>query len=182
LLLTCDLATKDILKEECVPGSDNQFQMIKIPNLKNSWQIQKDCLFPTRENVSYAIGLFYDEWSRRFGDPEGKVKNTLNNLMIKWEHERKVIHGVAFDMEGQPVRGKIKGLTITPTYLWVWTNPKYKRIAATALVHELVHSALWTNIGIHGDPDHEGLDFLGWTRAHTEFIEELNRVLAYKDI
>jgi len=168
--------------ESCDPSSLKKLQMSQIPHLKNSWQIQDECSFPSVHNVSYVIEMFYSNWKVRFGDPDEAVKKTLNNLIVEWGSKKKVILGAAFNVQGEPMKGEARGLTLMPTYIWVWTNPTYKRIAATALIHELVHSAIWSQNKYHGDPDHEGKDFRGWTAAHTEFIKELNRVLAYKDI
>ena len=29
-------------------------------------------------------------------------------------------------------------------------------------------------MGVHGDPDHEGLEFSGWTPEHTKMIKRVN--------
>ena len=101
--------------------------------------------------------------------------------MIEWGDKLKPIVGGAFDVNGKPIEGRARGLTLLPTYIWVWEN-QYERIAATAFVHELVHAALWAQNGYHGDPDHEGGEFEGWTPKHTKFIREINILLAGLDI
>ena len=165
----------------CKITSPNRPQMVQIPRFKNSWQIQRNCDFPKASNVSFVVDLFYKKWKERFGDQGGKVLKTLNNLMIEWDSKKKPILGLAFDGNGQPIEGEARGLTLLPGYLWLWEN-RYDRIAATALVHELVHSAIWAGNGRHGDPDHEGSDFAGWTTEHTKFIREINNLLARLDI
>ena len=167
--LTCDRHKKD------TP------QMVKIRSLKNAWQIQRGCDFPSADHVGFAIDVFYKKWKRQFGDPKQKVLKTLNGLMIEWGDKKKPIIGGAFDMNGDPIEGKARGLTLMPGYIWVWKN-QYERIAATALIHELVHTALWAKNGYHGDPDHEGPEFEGWTPEHTKFIREINILLAGLDI
>jgi len=156
-------------------------QMVKIQNFKNSWQIQRGCQFPASERVGLVMDIFYKKWKLEFGDLDNKILKALNNLMIEWGDKPKPIVGGAFDVNGKPIEGRARGLTLLPTYIWVWEN-QYKRIAATALVHELVHAALWAQSGYHGDPDHEGGEFEGWTPKHTKFIREINVLLASLDI
>jgi len=161
--------------------SSAEKQMVKLPLYKNSWQIQQGCGFPKARQVSFAIHLFYTKWLMKFGDEDLLVLKTLNNLMVEWGDKKKPIPGGAFDVNGNPIVGTARGLTLMPGYIWIWKN-EYNRIAATALIHELVHSALWSQSGLHGDPDHEGEEFVGWTPAHTELIREINNLLAKLDI
>ena len=165
----------------CKPTLKNRPQMVQIPRFKNSWQIQRNCDFPKAANVSFVVDLFYKKWKMQFGDKNGKVLKAMNNLMIEWDSKKKPILGLAFDVNGEPIEGEARGLTLLPGYIWVWEN-RYDRIAATALVHELVHSAIWASNGLHGDPDHEGKDFDGWTKEHTKLIREINNLLARLDI
>lgn len=166
---------------QCNQHKKNSPQMVKVPSFENTWQMQRGCSFPTQQNISYALKLFYKKWKDKFGDKDGLVLKNMNNLMIEWDDKEKIITGTGFDINGKPLTGRARGLTLLPGYLWVWEN-KYRRIAATALVHELVHAALWAQNGAHGDPDHEGPDFFGWTVEHTRFIKEINDLLARLDI
>ncbi len=166
---------------QCNPHKKNSPQMVKIRDFKSSWQMQRGCEFPNSQNVSYVLKIFYKKWKERFGDKNGLVLKNMNNLMIEWDSKEKIITGTGFDINGNPLTGRARGLTLLPGYIWVWEN-RYQRLAATALVHELVHAALWANSGSHGDPDHEGPDFTGWTPDHTKFIKEINDLLARLDI
>ena len=165
----------------CNSRKKNSPQLVKIPRLKNTWQIQRKCKFPSAKHVGFAIDVFYKKWLRQFGDKDKKVLSTLNNMMIEWGEKPKAITGGAFDVNGDPISGTARGLTLMPGYIWIWEN-RYQRIAATALIHELVHAALWSQQGYHGDPDHEGDEFKGWTAKHTKFIREVNTLLANTDI
>lgn len=169
-------------KDACDPSKSQRPQMVKIPNFKNSWQVQEGCSFPNRYNVAYVMRIFYKEWKEQFGDETGEVLDNLNKIVITWGDEKKTITGIGFDVDGKPLSGKARGLTLMPGYVWVWTNPLYKRIAATALIHELVHASLWSKNKLHGDPDHEGNEFEGWTKEHTDFVNRINSILANKDI
>ncbi len=166
---------------QCNPNKKNAPQMIKIDGFESTWQMQRGCVFPSSRNVSYVLKMFYKKWKERFGDKDGLVLKNMNNLMIEWDSREKIITGTGFDINGKPLTGKARGLTLLPGYIWVWEN-RYQRIAATALVHELVHAALWAKNKSHGDPDHEGPDFAGWTPEHTKFIKEINDLLARLDI
>ena len=155
-------------------------QLVQIPKLANAWQIQTTCNFPESDNVSVAVRLFYTKWVQEFGDKDKKVSRALQKIMIKWGKKKKS-RGGGFTLSGKQLgEGDILGLTLSPTYIWVWEN-KYERLGATALVHELVHVALWARGG-HGDPDHEGEVFQGWTKKHSKLIKEVNQTLARLDI
>ena len=57
------------------------------------------------------------------------------------------------------------------------------RLYDTSLVHELVHVAIYAlHHGEHGDPDHEGDKYTGWTSEHTDFIKETNNILEGMDL
>ena len=157
-------------------------KMVKIPGFSNSWQVQRSNTFPDPEKIHTTLDLFYKKWKTRYGDPEGRVYSTLNNMMLDWDPKKKYIDNSGFTVDGKQMKGYVRGITLLPGYIWLWHDKRYDRIAASALVHELVHSALWAMDGNHGDPDHEGDLFEGWTPDHTLFISELNRELAWLDI
>ena len=70
---------------------------------------------------------------------------------------------------------QVIGLALTPSVLWAHVGDT-GNISDTALVHELVHLALWSSVG-SPDADHEGRKHRGWARKHTEFILEVNSLL-----
>jgi hypothetical protein len=153
---------------------------VQIPKLANAWQIQTSCNFPKTSSVSIALRLFYTGWVQEFGDEDRKVSKALQKIMIRWGKEKRSSYS-GFTVSGEHLEdGDILGVTISPTYIWVWEN-KYERLGATALTHELVHVALWAE-GKHGDPDHEGDLFQGWTKKHSKFIKKINQTLAKLDI
>ena len=117
--------------------------------------------------------LFYNTWFVRFGDNNKKVWNAMNNLMIEWSRKDKSIVS-AFSMSGDPVTNvRISGLARTPSWIWVHISPGDK-ICDTSLVHELVHIAIWAIEGDHGDPDHLGKKYSGWTMDHNILIQDVN--------
>ena len=154
--------------------------MVKIPYHENTWQIKEKNSWPSKNDVSVAMKIFYREWKKSFGDPDRKVYEALNKLMIEWHdpRERKIL---GYSMDGKMLRGRVRGTALSPTYITI-RKTAYKRIASTSLVHELVHVALWNSGNILGDPDHEGMKYSGWTRKHTIFIKNLNNLLANIDI
>jgi hypothetical protein len=178
VLITLGITTL-IYSSRCVPFSGGP-QLVQLPKLNNAWQIQTTCNFPRSKNVSIALRLFYTEWVREFGDKDRKVSAALQKLMVSWGKKKKPSRS-GFTISGEYVEeGDILGLALSPTYVWVWEG-EYERLGATALVHELVHVALWAE-GDHGDPDHEGDLFPGWTKNHTKFIKKVNQTLAKLDI
>ena len=64
--------------------------MINLPHSRYSWQIQDDSQVPTAERVSQAIVIFYRQWEMKFGDRRGKVKKSLDELMVEWSSEEKI--------------------------------------------------------------------------------------------
>jgi len=166
----------------CSCATTVQQQMISLPHSKFSFQIKSSNDVPDAERVSQAITIFYHKWRRKFGDKRGRVRASLDEIMIEWSSKDKILSGMARDIKGRLVRiGQVKGMTLGPTYIWLRTN-SYDRVASTSLVHELTHVALWANGCRSGDPDHEGDLYLCWTKDHTEFVEQLNRTLAQLDI
>ena len=55
------------------------------------------------------------------------------------------------------------------------------RICKTALIHELVHVALLASEEC-GGADHEGTQYRGWFRKHTDFIDNVNILLCGLEI
>jgi hypothetical protein len=158
-----------LLLTSCSPAG----QMIKLPSLDNAWQIQTG-VFPSPNDVSKIVDTFYNHWLFEFGDPDYKVLNTLNSLVIEWREKPKKAR--ARSITGRLTTGLVRGITLSRSYVWVWVG-KNRRVSSTALVHELVHSALWSANG-HPDIDHEGGEYKGWTVKHTEFIYKINYLLA----
>ena len=60
--------------------------------------------------------------------------------------------------------------------IWVWQGYRHK-MSESALFHELTHLAIRAVHGEHGDPDHEGPKYRGWSRAHTKMIVESKQML-----
>jgi hypothetical protein len=159
-----------------------QKEMINLPHSKYSWHIKESVYTPDEGRISQAILIFHKRWKDRFGDKKGKVKKSLDNLMIEWSTEEKILNNIGRNNNGDIVkRGRVNGMTLSPTYIWLRAN-QYERVFATSLMHELVHVALWSQGCSSGDPDHEGGKYRCWTKQHTKFIIHLNNILAKLDI
>ena len=155
-------------------------QLVKLPNHTNAWQIQETNSWPSTDNVSRALQIFYKHWKQEFGDKDDKVFLALNSIMIEWTDEKSQ-RALGYSVDGNINSGTFRGVAISPSYIRIWKN-RYNRIASTALIHELVHIALWNTGSSQGDPDHEGNLYEGWTFKHTEFINNLNKISANIDI
>jgi hypothetical protein len=147
--------------------------IIKLPTFSSAYQIQENDFFPKPKDVSKVINIFYKHWVAEFGDKDYKIYGTLNTIMIEWREEPK--RGGGFSLTGRSLKGVIEGVVVAPGYVWVWKGKKNK-ISSTALIHELIHCAIWSN-STHPDPDHEGDEFKGWTRKHTDFLYKINYLL-----
>lgn len=168
----------------CDPRRDFP-QMVNIPNFKNAWQIMHSCDKYSPNKVSAALQTFYRHWKIKFGDPENKVWNRLNTILIEWGLEKKT-SPVAFSIDGKTVKKPvILGLALSPSSIWVHTSkePMHRTMGTTSLIHELVHISLWSSAPhFKPDMDHEGPAYEGWDKKHTSFIFDVNFKLMYQGL
>ena len=146
-------------------------QMILIPYFKHATQIVTRCEIYPNHRVSLAMTLFYYNWVENFGDYDYSVKELLRSIMIEWGEKVKVSKQ-GFFLDGKKFTNhNIIGRVMSPTTIWVYKGEK-EEISETAFIHELVHLAIraQTRQG-HGDPDHEGTKYHGWTPAHTRMVD-----------
>lgn len=164
---------RDPVQETCDPRNPNP-QMIRIPVVQNGWQIVQRCDLANPKDVAFAIVIFENAWEQTFGRSSYLIQS-LNNIMVEWSTKEKRITG--YNVNGTKyVNAPITGLTRTPSWIWIKKAPGEK-ICNTSFVHELVHVAIWSENGSHGDADHEGPKWWGWTFEHTQFIKNVNRTL-----
>jgi hypothetical protein len=161
------------LLTSCAPKQ----QMVKLPYFSSAWQIQTN-EFPTPYSVSTALKVFYNYWVYEFGDEELKLQAALDGLMVEWKEEPR--KGTGYNILGMRATGTVKGVAMSPGYIWVWQGQE-KKLSSSALVHELIHVAIWASQG-HSDPDHEGNKYKGWTPKHSEFMHKINYLLAERGL
>ena len=155
-------------------------QMVMLPFFKRSAQIMPNCETYPKHETALALMIFYHHWLDYFGDDDLKVKNMLEQVMITWDTKKKVAKK-SYDLHGELNEGRdVIGLTLTDTTTWVWEG-YFHKISESSLIHELVHLALRAKNG-HGDSDHEGSKFDGWTSLHSEMILEAKETLRSFDI
>jgi len=151
-------------------------QMIIIPYFNQASQIVPNCqTYPVHE-VALAFFIFYHQWLEYFEDDNLAVRGMLEKVMIRWGTEKR--NGVrGFNLEGKrfSAQKNIIGLVEGKNMIWVWEGYNHK-ISESALIHELVHLALFARLG-HGDSDHEGFKYRGWTKRHTNMIIESKQML-----
>ena len=153
--------------------------MVRVPFFGNATHVVNDCEKYPNYQVSLAFLVFYYTWVEYFGDADYAISDLLDSVMIEWGLEKKTISG-AYDINGKRVTNrKILGKVQSPTIAWVYERGRFDtdKISDTSLIHELVHLAIRTQTGSHGDPDHEGDKYEGWTSAHTQLIKECKSVL-----
>ena len=150
-------------------------QMILIPFFKETFQIVPDCKVYPKNQTSLAMLVFYHHWTEYFGDDDFIVKNSLEKLMITWGLSKKRSRN-AYNLDGDLIEhATVIGLTTSKTTIWVWRGYDFK-ISESSFIHELVHVAL-RNMNGHGDRDHEGAKYSGWTSAHTKLVSEAKETL-----
>ena len=95
----------------------------------------------------------------------------ISNLSIEVSVLPRTVDGV-FDVKGNFLKKDVlvSGLALNPNLIWV--EVKTSQIWSSSLAHELVHIIIWRTQGVHGDPDHEGRQFSGWTSKHTDFLKK----------
>jgi len=155
-------------------------QMVVIPFFKSASQIVPNCQTYPKHKTALAMMVFYHYWNRWFGDEDLLVKKALENVMVEWGTKKKNLK------RGYSLKGELKnnvtvvGLTKSNSFIWVWQG-KFHRIAESSLIHELVHISLRAKYG-HGDSDHEGSKYYGWTPEHSAMIIEAKEALRSFDI
>ena len=173
----------------CVHGNGNVVNIVKaecdgiklikstnLPNLPASVEVVSRCddyLFKEKE-LSKALEIFVLEYSENFGLDPAILWSYLDGIKIELSIIPRVVKA-AYSVDGKFIKGSVPvtGLALGPKHIWV--EIKTSQIWSSSLVHELVHAVIWNeNSGIHGDPDHEGKEFSGWTKKHTKFIKDLN--------
>ena len=135
----------------------------------------KDYIY-TRKAMAAAIDVFAEIYGEEFNLNHLEVLELLSNLKIEVSILPKTIANV-YDLKGNFYKNPvpISGLAIDKDHIWV--EIKTSNIYNSALIHELVHIIIWRANVVHGDPDHEGKEFSGWSKKHTSLIERVNNTL-----
>ena len=157
----------------------------RIPGFRFVYQTTDMCEYYYPSHTALAMTIFYIEWATKFGDSNNVVREALNDLFVEYNSNQRIISRV-YSVDGtyRPGPTVINGLAgERGKYIFVWSGTMPGRLYDTSLVHELVHVAIYAmNNGEHGDPDHEGEKYTGWTAAHTDFIKETNSILEGMDL
>ncbi len=158
----------------------------RIPGYDFSHQTTDDCDYFYPSHTSVAMHLFYVEWVNKFRDDDGRILKALNNLQVEHAtYQRLVSRIYSIDGVYRPKPTVVNGLAGNHgKYIFVWIGQgSHPKLYKTSLVHELVHVAIYAlNFGEHGDPDHEGEKYKGWSTMHTKFIEDTNKILESMDL
>jgi len=150
-------------------------QMVILPFFKSATQIVPNCSTYPKHKTALALMVFYHHWLNNFGDDDLKVKAALEKVMITWGLEKRIIKK-SYNLKGEAhTDSTVVGITRSDSVIWVWRGHEYK-ISESSLIHELVHVALRAKYG-HGDSDHEGTKYNGWTSRHSEMILEAKETL-----
>lgn len=176
------LTAKDKIEQHNIDKKRNQCllknEITRIPGFKGTYQTQADCDFPNKEKVSLALTVFYIRWYSAFGDPENLVLNNLNELYIEWSPVLMKFEN-GYDLDGNFIsEGNASGLAFGKKHIQVYMQ-NGKQIYETSFVHELVHASIRAINHLHGDPDHEGTKYEGWTTKHTQLIKDVNEDLRF---
>jgi len=187
------LLTAAMMPERVVPEGDCKWGVnafTDIPGYANAAQSNSTCDHFDPNETSLAMFLFYVHYKEDFGDEYQLVAKWMHNLTVVWTDQKIEMSGTGYRVDG--TRGTARtayGLTTSQGRLIkVFTRRRTsltdkKKIWKTSLVHELLHVAINAeNNGRHGDPDHEGSKWSGWTKRHTDFIHKMNMVLKKVDL
>ena len=173
------LTVKDkVLQLNSKPNCLEPNEITRIPTFKYTYQTQADCEMPDKNDVSLALTVFYIYWYDEFGDTGDLILENLNEMFIEWSPELMTFNN-GYDINGNFIaEGKASGLAFGKKHIQVYLG-KEMEIYETSLVHELIHASIRALNHIHGDPDHEGKKYEGWTPKHTKMIKEINEELKY---
>mgnify|MGYP003140228261 FL=1 len=154
-------------------------QMVPIPGFPGTWQVVDRCDLYPREKTAIALRVFLGEWHAVLGS-SWPVKRAFKDLLITWRKDTTYHSGYTED--GRKFENvRLRGATMGPGLVYVFQNTdprdRHERICESALAHELVHAVLWRVNGKHGDPDHLGPIYRGWTPDHSAIIQRTNEAL-----
>ncbi len=150
-------------------------QMIMIPFFKRASQLVPNCQTYPKHKTALAMIVFYHHWYDWFGDEDLVVKKALEKVMIEWGTQKRTVKR-GFSLKGEARKDiTVLGITKSNSFIWVWEG-YFHKLSESSLVHELVHVALRAKYG-HGDADHEGSKYDGWTTEHTAMILEAKETL-----
>ncbi len=169
-----EILAPSVIEFDCRSSSTER----KLPNLPNIRMLADRCedyVFNI-EKLSEAIHIFAQEYSQDFDIDRSVVLSRLTGLRITVSAIPRTVDA-AYDINGKYLKNKVpvNGLAIDKDNIWI--EVRTSNISSTALIHELVHIMIWRDQIYHGDPDHEGKEFSGWSKRHTEVIHRVNNIL-----
>ena len=163
------------VRTQCDPTKEFP-QLVTIPYFEYASQIVPNCQTYPVHQTAFALFIFYHQWLEHFEDHDMAVRAMLEKVMIQWDTKKR-ISKKGYDLKGEPYENhKILGVVESSSIIWVWEG-YHHRMSESALIHELVHLAIRAKQGEHGDPDHEGPKYRGWTKAHSRMIVETKQML-----
>jgi hypothetical protein len=175
MMHTADLSS--VTKFDCL----NQKQGRIVPGTPNIRILAHcdDYTF-TDAKLTKALTLFIQHYSEEFDVPHKKMWSLLKSLKIELSVIPRSVES-AFNIRGKPVTNvPVSGLALSKDHIWV--EIKTKQIWSSSLTHELIHIIIWRSNQVHGDPDHEGSEYSGWSKKHTKFIKQFNKLLLELEI
>ena len=158
---------------------DSMPQMVPVPGFGGTWQIVDSCDLYPREKTAIAMRVFMGEWEAVLG-ASWQVKRAFKDLLITWRKDTTRHSG--YSVDGRKFENmKLRGATMGPGLIYIFQSEsgpdRHNRICESAFAHELVHAVLWRANGRHGDPDHLGPIYRGWTPDHSAIIQRTNKSL-----
>ena len=127
------------------------------------------------QKLSEAYEIFVREYADHFDVEYTKAWSLLSGLTIEVSSIPRTVP-FAYDTKGELLQNPpVNGLALSKDLIWV--EVRTSQIWSSSLVHEFMHIIIWRDNIVHGDPDHEGNQFSGWTPEHTAFIKKLNNML-----
>tara|TARA_Y100001970_G_scaffold251455_1_gene324290 strand:- start:16664 stop:17239 length:576 start_codon:yes stop_codon:yes gene_type:complete len=172
--------TSAIVEVDCTKISHVPKAIPGTPNISISSSHCKDYQFNLR-SIKLALDIFVQEYSSSFDITEDEAWLLLSGLHIEVSAIPRTVKA-AYTVDGKLLEGDVpvSGLALNKNLIWV--EIKTSQIWSSALVHELIHTIIWRKNIVHADPDHEGKEFSGWTKKHTELIKRINKILLDAEI
>tara|TARA_Y100000592_G_scaffold97089_1_gene167004 strand:+ start:435 stop:1040 length:606 start_codon:yes stop_codon:yes gene_type:complete len=155
-------------------------QMVAVPGFPSVWQVMYSCDEYPREKTAIALQTFRRSWEEVFGTTAA-VDAVFADLLITWQGPSAEDYA-AYSTDGTyHTNVSLRGVTLSDSMIIVFQSAggfdHHERICESALAHELIHAVIWKINGEHGDPDHLGKEFPGWTPDHGMVIQKTNDYL-----
>lgn len=159
-ILKCNVLCTIICAQFLISCSQEKNDVPGFDNVAQNWE------HIDRSDMALALFITYLEWEKTFGDEDKKLHGSVNHMKVIWLEE----------IENPDKDSEYEMYGNTLNYDLSIRIKQQCSISCTSFTHEFVHFSLWA-INKHIDYDHEGTKYPGWTKKHTIWMRDTQKIL-----